>query len=573
LGKNLELVRSAWIKDVKRAASKSKTPMPNPPITNKEPRTPGTTVHLQTLMEGPDKNAAPEQNSHGIQGHAAPGKIGIFISYNHEDRVLATVLRQCLITLSSDLAPFIDHIGLEAGDKYENELEKSIGASQWFIMLCSGPLREKDMSWCLYEAGQFRRKFLQESTEQQIKSHLFAIYDHELPSPLAHLQGVLINRKDIFGHNLDLKTDKKAEELEEEALALFENTPIFNCFKTIISKSREEPLQDLTDTSIRRVLKTNSRTLISAFINHTIDRKLDEIVFQPRISFWLIPPAGQSSGPSKLIADTPVTADGDVLKELFGLIGKRTTWGTIKASCSEETGNEPAWVNEVEAAAEQVSRDRQPKQPAGLHWRKSDQKFFRVIFARCDPYTSGSRLCYILFIPRSRRDFDVKEKTSILLSSLILSIRFRQRVLPLAEKLQAVPRKGKSEGVLEIEKKLLEIETEALEFCLQTPDDDPEEFPILEVFREGQNKLFVEQSIVSWQTIRGVLAGVFKRVKSADPVDLNEIAFEGTTVIVNELKDYQEVNGKFIRVLTEELLFLERVAAGTTGAKIKKLSL
>jgi hypothetical protein len=541
--------------------------MPKPsvqPITKQQLRTPGATAKLQTLIEESDNNTATEQNSHEIPGHMAPRKIGIFISYNHEDRLLATVLRQCLITLSSDLAPFIDHIGLQAADEYEKKLEEYIGASQWFILLCSGPLGDKDMSWCLYEAGQFRRKCLQEGGEQQIRSHLFAIYDHEIPRPLANLQGVQVSRKDVFGHNLDLKTDKKAEELEEEALALFENTPMFACFNAIISNSRKEPLQDLTDISIRSVLKTNSRTLISAFINHTTDRKLAEIVFQPRISFRLIPPAGQSSGPSQLKADTPVDGDRDVLKELFGLIGTTTTWGTIKARCSEENGSEPAWVNEVEAAAEEVSLDQEPKQPAGLHWRKGDKdpKFYRVIFARFDPYTSGSRLCYILFIPRSCRDFDVKEKTSRLLSSLILSIRFRQRVLPLTEKLQALPRKEKIGGVLEIEKKLLEIETEALEFGLQMPDDDPKEAPILEVFREGKSKLFVEQSIVSWQTRRKALADVFKRVKSAAPVDRAQFAVEGAEIVVNELKNYQEVNGKFIRALTEELLFLEKVAAG-----------
>lgn len=132
----------------------------------------------------------------------------------------------------------------------------------------------------------------------------------------------------------------------------------------------------------------------------------------------------------------------------------------------------------------------------------------------------------------------------------------------MAEKLQALPRRDKIEGVLEIEKKLLEIETEAIEFGLQTPDDDPEEMPILEVFREGENKLFVEQAIASWQPSRRALAGVFKSVKSADPVDRNEIAVEGAAVVVNELKRYQQVNGKFIRVLTEELMFLEKVTGG-----------
>lgn len=548
--------------------------MPNPPIqtiTKKGPRTlgapakgqQGPTGKLQTLIEEPDKNGTTEQNSHDIQGHKAPRKIGIFISYNHQDLLLANVLRQCLITLSSDLAPFLDHVGLQAGDEYEKKLEESIGASQWFIMLCSGPLGEKDMSWCLYEAGQFRRKFLEEGREELIQSRLFAIYDDEMPRPLAKLQGVRISSKDVYGHNLDLKTDKPAEELEERAITLFENTQMFDCFKAIINKSREEPLRDLADSNIRSVLKTNSRTLISAFINHQVDRKLAEIVFQPRISFWLIPPAGQSSGPSRLKADTPVSGDGNVLSRLFGLVGTETTWGMIKARCSDENGNEPVWAYQVEAAAEEVSINHEPKQPDGLHWGKGDQKFYRVIFARCDPFTSGSRLCYILFILRSCRDFDVRERTSILLSSLILSIRFRQRILPFTEKLQGLPRRDKINGVLEIEKKLLEIETEALEFGLQMPDDDHDDPPLVRVFRDGENKLFVEQSIVSWQPSRRALAGVFKSVKIADPnVDRIQVGVDGADVVVNELKKYQQVNGKFIRVLTEELLFVEKVAAG-----------
>jgi hypothetical protein len=107
----------------------------------------------------------------------------------------------------------------------------------------------------------------------------------------------------------------------------------------------------------------------------------------------------------------------------------------------------------------------------------------------------------------------------------------------LAEKLQALPRRDKIEGVLEIEKKLLEIETEALEFGLRMPDDDRDEPPLLRVFREGENKLFVEQSMVSWQPSRRALAGVFKSVKIADPnVDRIQVGVDGADVVVNELE-------------------------------------
>lgn len=233
----------------------------------------------------------------------------------------------------------------------------------------------------------------------------------------------------------------------------------------------------------------------------------------------------------------------------------------IKARCTDEDGNEPVWVSEVEAAAERVSIDNDPKQPEGLHFVKNDNRFYRVVFARCDTYTSGSRLCYILFLPRSPRNFDVRERTSILLSSLILSIRFRQRILAFTEDLQALPRKDKINGVLEIEKRLLQIETESVEFGLQMPADVHEEFPVVKVFREGKNKPFVQQSIVSWLGSRRVLADAFKKARIADPsVDRIQLGVEGADIVVKELKRYQQVNGEFIQVLTEELLFLEKVA-------------
>jgi hypothetical protein len=536
----------------------TKTQLQSPGAAGHDER--GSKRVLATLSENLDDGHGTEPNSHDIQGHTARRKIGVFISYNHRDLVLANVLRQCLITLSSDLDPFLDHVGLQAGDEYEKKLAESIGTSQWFIMLCSGPLTEKDMSWCLYEAGQFRRKLLEEGREKLIRSRLFVIYDDEMPRPLAHLQGVRMSGKDIFGQLLDLRTDKPAEELEDRSIALFENTQIFDCLKTIISESRKDPLRDLSDANVRSILKTNSRTLISAFLNYQVDRKLAEIVFQPRICFWLCPPGEQSPRASRLKADTAVTGDGDTLSRLFGLFGKETTWGMIKARCRDAEGNDPVWADEIEAAAEEVSMNHEPKQPDGLHRGKGDQKFYRVLFARCDPFTSGSRLCYILYIPRSSRDFDVRERTSILLSALILSIRFRQRILPFTEKLQELARKDKINGVLEVEKKLLEIETESLEFGLEMSDEDHDEAPLVRVFREGENKSFVERAIVSWQASRRALADVFKTAKATE--DRIQVGADGADSVVRELKKYQEINGKFIGVLTEELLFVEKVTAG-----------
>jgi TIR domain len=510
-------------------------------------------------------------NNQKLKDFVAPEKIGVFISYNHADLTIANVLRQSLIALSSDLVPFIDHVGLKPGDEYEQQLAQSISASQWFLMICSGPPRlEKDMGWCLYEAGQFRSKLPAEGSDELFRSRFVAIHDDERPSQLAKFQSVPINSKDIYGHTLDLKTER----LEEEATILFESTPAYTFFETLIKQSRQEPLRDLTDPNVRSLIRTNTRVLIRAFIQMQSEAKLPEVVFQPRISFRL--PAAADPLPSRITPDTPVVGDGASLSQIFGITGLETTWGKIKACSRDEDGNDPLWVSEIEAAAEQVSLDRVPNQPDGLCLAKADGKFYAVLFARYEPFRSGARICYIVFVPRRARHFDVRQRTSILLSALILSIRFRQRILPFIDELQNLPRKKKIDGLSDLERELLEIETESQEFGLRIPkNEDDEEPPLVREFREGESQSFVRQTIQSWQLSRRALADVFKSTKVTDPnADRVQAGVDGADIAVKELQKVQQANGKLIQLVTEELLLVEKVAAGEkldgSGSPTKK---
>jgi hypothetical protein len=143
-----------------------------------------------------------------ITKSVASNKVGVFISYHHADLPIATALRECLIALSSELDPFIDHVALKAGDEYEERLAQSISASQWFLMICSGsPRPEKDLGWCMYEAGQFRRKLLAEDKAALIRSRFVALHDEERPSQLAKYQSVKISAKDLISYSSDLRAD------------------------------------------------------------------------------------------------------------------------------------------------------------------------------------------------------------------------------------------------------------------------------------------------------------------------------------------------------------------------------
>jgi hypothetical protein len=104
-----------------------------------------------------------------------------------------------------------------------------------------------------------------------------------------------------------------------------------------------------------------------------------------------------------------------------------------------------------------------------------------------------------------------------MLSGLILSIRFRQRILPYIKRLTDVPRSDKVDSLLQPERELHEIEMESQEFGLRMPKDEDDDAPLVREFRDGDNKLFVAQCIQAWVTSRRALATAFSSARAPDP--------------------------------------------------------
>ena len=193
--------------------------------------------------------------------------------------------------------------------------------------------------------------------------------------------------------------------------------------------------------------------------------------------------------------------------------------------------------------------------------------FYRVIFDRYQPYRNGARICYVTFIPTRPRRFEVKKRASTLLSALILSIRFRQRALPFIETIGTTSKTAKRDELLKFERELHEIETEALEFGLTLRRDKDDEQPLVQALREGEGKEFVEEAIKSWTVGRAAIAVAMSRLRTSDPeMTPAEAVAAAERIVVEELTKIRSVNGKFIEILTEEILFTEKVGLDTVAA-------
>ena len=124
-------------------------------------------------------------------------QIGLFISYNHKDKKIAEAVVEALTALSPGLDVFIDRAGIEGGDDYEAKISESIQKSQWFVFICSGGDKsEKNMSWCFYEAGQFRAKLEASDQKEAIRDRMCFLYDSDPPSQLSRYQGSLVSTSD-----------------------------------------------------------------------------------------------------------------------------------------------------------------------------------------------------------------------------------------------------------------------------------------------------------------------------------------------------------------------------------------
>ena len=114
-------------------------------------------------------------------------------------------------------------------------------------------------------------------------------------------------------------------------------------------------------------------------------------------------------------------------------------------------------------------------------------------------------LCRIYTFAKS--EFASTMRSSILLTGLILSVRFRQRVLPIVAELKAIrPGDAAANRRMDVLSKLLRelvaIENEAVEFGLPAVRDEHDEPPLLDAFRDGPKKEEFRREILDWAVIR-----------------------------------------------------------------------
>jgi hypothetical protein len=143
---------------------------------------------------------------------------------------------------------------------------------------------------------------------------------------------------------------------------------------------------------------------------------------------------------------------------------------------------------------------------------------------------------------------------------LILSVRFRQRVLPLVDDLKRLDQAQdarKAELLQKIQNEIVLVEAEAMEFGLSPPRDEHDEPPLLSSFRDGPSKEFLRGQIVKWSTTR---MRIFDTIAGArNPADKATKWSDAAEVVIASFDSMAAINGAFIDMLCTELLYAEKI--------------
>jgi hypothetical protein len=460
--------------------------------------------------------------------------VPVFISYHGTDVAIARALRTSLLRLSADFDVFLDRDSIAPAVDYDQLIAEKIKEAEWFVIVCTGfPRRDADMMWSFYEAGQFRAT-LKDTLQEEANKRIVCVFDDEPPSILSKFQGVKVWAKQRSGKPIDALLPP-GENIQ------IDDSAIFDLLERMIRNAPEEPLRDVGAASTREMIREESHKLITLFLAAGPQTIVEEKSLQPRISFELL--AG-----ARLSPQTPIKGYDASLRHLFSIETEETTWADIIQSCCTPNGGKPAWLSDIEIAAAEIMKDRTPANIANKCLLEN--VIYRVYTARYEVYKDHRRVIYIVFLPESRQPFDLTRRSSTLLSSLILSVRFREQLIPMAKPLRA---QSSAEILQNFYRLLLAIEMEARQFGLVVESTIPdEESPLAAAFTDGKKRKIVRDRIRDWAPDRAAIEKMFVD----EPLNFRapaEVA-KGADLIANILEKTAHVNAEFIEIIAEELL-------------------
>ena len=114
----------------------------------------------------------------------------------------------------------------------------------------------------------------------------------------------------------------------------------------------------------------------------------------------------------------------------------------------------------------------------------------------------------------------------------------------------------KLELLTKLQKEIIAIENESVEFGMSMPKDEHDDHPVLNSFRDGPQKDKLRDEISWWVMARNL---IFEKISAAKSQSKETSPSDATSFVVEKLEKLSEINSRFITALCEELLYAEKI--------------
>lgn len=249
-------------------------------------------------------------------------QLTIFLSYKIADAGIAKQLVRTLRLPAGEKLNIKYAEEFQYGDKWREEIEKSITEANWFVLLLPSP--SADWDWCLFEAGQFRGNML-------AGDKLICLHHPDTPRP---------------------------EQITEFQAVEGKQSPVENFLRQLFVEPNTIPgmpaINPYAEPEISKIATTICESL-TALAGDTFARS---IVFGRYVTIQSDAP-GEMKGPGDLedakLIDTNISRDQ--FQGMFDILERPGTWGELVGPLVEAQP-EGQWLDELTKAISSAAVNR-----------------------------------------------------------------------------------------------------------------------------------------------------------------------------------------------------------------------
>jgi hypothetical protein len=358
-------------------------------------------------------------------------KTNVFISYAHEDTIIANAIKDQLTSLArngrgaSSLNCFLDTESIQPGVKYEPVIRAALEEADWLIVVFTG----YQSVYCGFEIGIYSiiKPQPDKSIDEKPVACVHDVDQRKLPAVVEGYSTTLISR--IAPYLPD-----PLNELTQNAELWWKN-PVGKLLRAICATKGLYTPQHRADNPVQYQIDIAqaASNIAYAFEIARQEDEQSETPVQAGLELIVFPPF-EGKDDERIPPHSAVLGSSSAFK-ILGLnvpysVGSsevpQITWGELRQALSTAGHANIPWMDRLETNIRLAVALKVP-QPDDVTFRGSgqDRRIYRAVLTRHKLYKNGKRRFYVLLVETFDRRFVGDPDTSLLLTALMLASRWR----------------------------------------------------------------------------------------------------------------------------------------------------